>query len=211
MRLEDLTGQRFGRLTVIERAPNKGNKTMWLCKCDCGNVKTVDSYLLKSGQTMSCGCLHREMVSKQHTKHGGRHERIYAVWCCMKARCYNPNNKNYADYGGRGTTVCNEWTDKATGFQTFREWAMKNGYKDTLSIERKDVNGHYEPSNCRWATQKEQCNNRRSNHMITYDNRTMTLTQWSEELGINRGTLDTRINRYHWSVEKAFTEPVKQE
>lgn len=210
MRFVDLTGQKFGRLSVIERAPNKKDRVAWLCKCDCGNEIVTTSRLLQTGQTTSCGCFHRERTKLTHTKHGGRYDKLYAVWIVMRDRCYNLKNKDYADYGGRGIIVCEEWRNSENGFQNFREWAKNNGYRESLSIERMDVNKNYEPCNCKWATQKEQCNNKRNNRIITFNGKKQTLSQWAEEVGIPRSVLLSRIDRYHWDIEKALTSPVKK-
>lgn len=203
---EDLTGQRFGRLTVIRRDDSRKKAAYWLCVCDCGNEKVVQSCHLRSGATVSCGCLHMENAFKSNwSTHGGSGTRLYAEWIGMKGRCCNKRNKRYPDYGGRGIKVCSEWLDS---FEAFREWALANGYQDDLTIERKDVNGDYCPENCCWATQKEQQNNRRNNHLLTYKGKTQTLTQWAAETGINEMALRSRINKLHWSTERALTEPI---
>ena len=145
-KLNDLTGQRFGRLTVLERTELK-----WLCKCDCGNKKIVAGGHLVSGDTKSCGCL--------RIKHGMRNTRLYSIWHGMKERCYNTKHKFYKHYGGRGIKVCEEWKND---FQTFADWALSHGYADNLTIDRIDVNGNYEPSNCQWATNAEQQRNKRN-------------------------------------------------
>ena len=133
----------------------------------------------------------------------------------MKQRCYNPKHDHYKYYGARGITICDEWLNPeiihlgcrgrfTKGYQAFKEWALENGYADNLTIDRIDVNGNYEPSNCRWITLKEQSNNTRRNHLVTYKGKTQTLTQWSEELGFNYNRVKMRLNKLHWSVEKAF-------
>lgn len=200
-KLIDLTGKKFGRLTVIERTENKGKSTMWLCKCDCGNERIVSRNNLSTGHSMSCGCLKKETITKIKTTHGKRDTRLYHIWSSMKGRCITTSNHKYKNYGGRGITICEEWLND---FQAFYDWAMANGYSDDLSIDRIDVNGNYEPSNCRWTDAKTQMNNMTTNRLITYNGKTQTVSQWADETGINRGTLITRFN-LGWEEERALT------
>ena len=198
--VNDLKGQKFGRLTVIERAKKENERhAVWLCICDCGNYVTVKSDNLKSGNSKSCGCLAKELTRQRSLKHGEFGSRLYNIWAHMKNRCNNPSDKRYKDYGGRGITFCKEWND----FESFRDWASANGYRDDLTIDRIDVNGNYEPSNCRWATIEEQANNKRNNLVYTLNGRTQTLAQWCEEYGMNYFTVYRRLG-YGWDISKAL-------
>ena len=201
MSYKDLSKQKFGKLTVIRRISDKVKPSgqhvlMYECLCECGNIVNVRAEYLKTSHTKSCGCLRKEKSS--HTTHGKTGTRIHDTWRSMKRRCYTKSHKEYERYGGRGITVCDEWKDK---FECFYEWAMQNGYNDNLTIDRINVNGNYEPSNCRWITIKEQQNNRRNNHYITYNGETLTAIQFAKKYNMNNSTLITRLNR-GWSIEK---------
>ena len=204
------------RLTVIEPADDHittgGNHyTQWLCQCDCGNHVIVRGAYLRNGNTLSCGCIQKELAQKNIKKligrqvvHNDSNTRLYKIWIGMKQRCCNKNDPRYKDYGGRGITVCDEWI---ASYENFKQWALSNNYNDALSIDRLDVNGNYEPLNCRWATTKEQQNNMRSNRVLTYKGQTHTISEWAEIVGINKSTISKRIIRSDWSVEKALTVP----
>lgn len=165
-KLIDLTGQRFGQLTVLERAENGNHKQpRWKCRCDCGKETIVFGHLLRNGNTKSCGCFSRELhgtlMKRSNLRHGdcsGAETRLYRIWGGMKNRCYNSHQINYKHYGGRGIAVCEEWLHD---FTAFRDWAMSHGYRDDLTIDRIDNDKGYSPDNCRWVTMSEQRKNQR--------------------------------------------------
>ena len=152
----DLTNKKFGKLTVIElKGKDTYKHNLWLCKCECGKETIVRGDHLKGNRVTSCGC----QVKRNHVLHGKYKTRLYKIWENMKQRCYNPKSSRYKDWGGRGIKICDEWLEN---FMNFYNWAIDNGYADNLSIDRIDNDKNYEPSNCRWATVKEQANNKRA-------------------------------------------------
>lgn len=186
----DLTGKRFGKLVVLEIDKNPNNKrTKWICVCDCGKVVSTASHQLVSGNTKSCGCKRRET---KNNKHGMRHTRIYEIWCGIKQRCYNKNDKSYSKYGGRGIFMCEEWKED---FLTFYLWSISHGYKDNLTIDRIDNNGNYEPNNCRWITHAEQQRNRTNNIFIEKCGVNKTISEWALEMNVDVKTAYQRYKR----------------
>lgn len=206
---EYMIGRKFGRLLVIERGPEQyapcgQHRDMWVCKCDCGNVKTIAEDSLRYNKTKSCGCLGTENLIKRSTKHNKFGTRIYNLWGNMNYRCNNERSDHYQYYGGRGIKVCDEWQE----FEPFYDWAMSHGYSDDLTIDRIDVNGNYCPENCRWVTPKEQANNRRNTRYLTYNGETKCVKDWENETGIQSVIIKHRIDYYGWNVEMALTESV---
>lgn len=209
----NLVGNKYNRLLVVGKTDKrtKDGCVLWQCVCDCGNKVLVSTTNLKSNHTKSCGCIKDELIktlSKKYcTTHGKRNTRLYNIYQHMRARCYNINNKDYNSYGGRGIKICDEWKND---FLSFYNWSMNNGYQDDLTIDRIDVNGNYEPKNCRWATRLVQNNNKRNLHYITYKGVTKTLSEWCTYFNLNYNTIERRINHFNWSIEKALTTPIKK-
>lgn len=194
---KDISGQKFGRLTALYKLNNYNKKgTYWLCSCECGNITIVYTGHLLNEHTKSCGCLNRE-PTKGNTKHGQTGTRLYHILDAMKQRCYNKNHKHYKHYGARDVAVCDEWRND---FMNFHDWAVNSGYDDSLTIDRIDNNGNYEPNNCRWVDYTTQNNNRRNTVYLTYNGKTQTIKEWSKELNVNAKTLYTR-NFKNWNVE----------
>jgi len=184
-------GREYGRLRVIAQLGTVNGNTVWLCKCRCGSVGLALAQDIKAGKTSSCGCYQAERNSEAHRIHGGTGSKLYDAWRAMKERCDNPDHPDYGHYGGRGIRYCEEWKD----FQNFRSWALSHGYTEGLTIDRKDNDGPYSPDNCRWATMKQQSNNRRGNIRVTLDGETMTLKQAAERTGLPYGALRERYQR----------------
>lgn len=202
-------------ILVREAGRDKAGRKLGLFECDCGNEVVKVIAWVRSGNTRSCGCLHHEAVVARNRanafKHGyafnGEHQAhpLYQAWSAMKSRCQNLNAQAYQNYGARGITVCDEWQE----FIPFRDWALCNGWRHDLQLNRIDNNGNYEPSNCNFVTPKENSNNRRNNRVIRFNGETKTLSEWSDSTGIPKGCLSMRLNKYHWPIERALTEPVR--
>lgn len=193
MRRDDLSGKRFGMLTVVQHDKSySGKNTKWICKCDCGKTVSVFRTALIVGRTKSCGCYNISRTIERQTKHGKCNTRLYRCWSDMKQRCTNKNFKEYANYGGRGINVCNEWKNS---FINFENWAMTHGYSDGLSIDRIDIDRDYCPENCRWATYYQQARNRTNNIYIEYNGKRMIAKDWAKYLGIPYETIRGRLNK----------------
>lgn len=193
-KFKDITGQKFGCLTALYRLHSYHKKgTYWLCICECGNLVEVYLQNLQSGHTTSCGCL--------KVKHNKCDTRLYSILRGIKTRCYNKNVKEYKYYGKRGIAVCDEWLND---FNAFYDWAMENGYNDTLTIDRIDVDGNYSPDNCRWIPNKEQQQNKRKTKLYTINDITKTLAEWCEVYNINYNKVYNRVYLYNWEIERAL-------
>lgn len=198
MGLINLVGHRYGRLTVLRYSHTLKEASWWVCVCDCGNEKTIRSNSLRTNNTTSCGCLHKEKLVENSTKHGFSKERLYRTWIDIKSRCFSPNTGYYSEYGGRGITMCAEWRED---FVAFREWAMSNGYRDDLTIERLDVDGGYAPHNCTWIPMSSQSINRRATRFVDFRDLTMTAIEFSKAFQINHHAVLRGINR-GWTADR---------
>lgn len=205
-KFKDMIGLKFGKLKVISRAPDRyisGKQvTMWNCHCDCGNDTVVSGHSLRNHHTESCGCGIREAS----LKHGDTGTKLYREWCGIKRRCYNQNHHSYKDYGARGITMCDEWKDDYLAFKTWAETQPNyeeflNSKKLKLSIDRINNNKGYSPDNCRFATAKEQANNRRSNKLITHNGETLTVSQWADRAGLSQQAFNVRYNA-GWTMDQ---------
>lgn len=197
---KDYTGARFSRMLVIDRRGRQPNGVaVWLCRCDCGNEKEVTQSNLVSGNVRSCGCLAKDTV----VTHGMTASPEYRAWAHMKERCSNPRVHNYNRYGGRGIKVCDRWLNSFENFIADMGPRPSSGH----SLEREEVDGDYEPGNCRWATAREQAFNRRTNHVLTFRGEAKPLTIWCEELGLDPSIVGTRLRR-GWTHERALSTPI---
>jgi hypothetical protein len=199
---QDLTGKTFGSLLVVERSTNtKHGSARWLCECHCGVRSIVQANNLKSGNTTRC----IQCQARARNTHGMSRTKIYQCWQDMWARCRNPNDTSYENYGGRGIKVCERW-------ETFENFLADMGstYTNGLELDRVDNDVDYKPENCRWVTHSQNNRNKRNNYLVTYEGETCTMAEWSDRLGIKRNTLEARIGRLGWSIDRAFTKPVQK-
>lgn len=198
-KIQDLTGKVIGKLTVIRKSPEKKyNQTTWECLCSCGNTTLVVTGSLNTGRIAGC------IKCKSNATHGLSRSKEYHAWQRIKVRCYHKNREEYKSYGGRGITVCKRWLNSFENFYADMGDCPSNSH----SIDRIDVNGNYEPSNCRWATLKEQCNNKRTNHFLEFNGESKTIQQWCDFFGLADTTVHNRLKR-GWSIEDTLTKPVK--
>jgi len=206
MNITNMIGKRFGRLLVKSQFIDNKSKNKIICDCDCGNEKIFYTDNVRRGLTTSCGCLHKERISESSIKHGLVGKRIYNIYHNMIARCYSikETNESYPRYKGRGIKVCPEWRKDINAFYS---WATENGYKENLTIDRKDNDGNYEPLNCHWIPMKDQSKNTSSNRNITFQGETMIMSDWAKKIGIKVGTLHRRLS-HGWDVKEALTIPV---
>ena len=185
----------YYKINRLYRDKNKNSKIYVNCTCICGNSKDVLLYSILGGNTKSCGCYNSRLTKERNTKHSlasrEKRDRLYNIWLDMRKRCYTQTSKSYVNYGGRGIKVCDEWDD----YLSFRSWALNNKYNDKLSLDRINVNGNYEPDNCRWADNYTQARNKRNSHFLNYNGKCLTISEWSRELGISRGTILQRLTK----------------
>jgi len=199
----DITGKRVGKLVVIKKIAegHRGCPQRWLCKCDCGKEKIISKGPLLKGNIKSCGCERKRITKENMTKHGKRQTNLYMRWLSMKGRCLNPKNKKFKNYGERGINVCDSWKND---FMSFYDWAVRSGYKKSLSLERIDVNGNYCPENCKWIPMKEQALNKTTTVYLDVFGKKMTIRDAATFFGIKEKTLRNRHKR-GWSDERAVS------
>lgn len=204
MRLIDLTGKRFGRLTVLGRSQEPSEKVKWICKCDCGTVKSINGNSLRNGNTRSCGCFKTENAKLLYSGLRQKNKALYGIWWAMRQRCNNKNSKSYHNYGGRGITVCSEWN---ASFDNFYYWSYDNGYEDGLQIDRINNDGNYSPDNCRWVDRETQANNRRNVKLYKIDGQEKSLPQWCREYNASYYTVRQRVYKLGWDIKDALIVP----
>jgi hypothetical protein len=200
----DLTGQRFGRLIALRRQENdQFGKARWLCRCDCGGETITRSNTLRKRETRSCGCLHAEAVRRSRRTHGRSRSYLYRIWCSAKARCHNPTDAHYKDYGARGITMCDAWR------ASFAQFLADVGERPSphLTLGRKDNNGPYNPENCRWESYKQQGQNKRDTILVRYKGKALTLGEWATRLGIAETALYYRLRTSGWSIQRTLETP----
>lgn len=201
--LIDIIGKRFGRLTVFSYA----GRARWNCLCSCGSFSVPEGANLRNGHTLSCGCYKRDRTSATHRTHGLAGTRVYGLYRDMINRCYRPQVKSFDCYGGRGISVCEEWR---SGFEPFYEWAVLNGYRRGLTLDRIEVNGNYEPTNCRFVTRIESARNTRTNVFIEHEGQSKTMAEWALVFMIPYKLLQQRLVRDGLSFSEAVTKPIRQ-
>ena len=207
MAFEDLTGKKYEKLTVLAYhglhvTPGGTARHLWKCRCDCGAIKIVQGASLKNGSTKSCGCWKYSKIREHNTKHGGVHDRLYGIWKNMKRRCNSPNDKRYALYGGRGISVCAEWSE----YENFKKWAYENGYNETAefgscTLDRIDNNGNYEPSNCRWTDRTTQANNTSRNRYVEFEGRKLTIAEFARVMNISKNHAWYYVNKFDKEIK----------
>lgn len=201
----DLTGNRFGRLTVIERAKNdKFKHSQWLCECDCGTKIIVSLSHLRTGYTKSCGCLKKEIAKEVHTKHGKSYDPLYIVWCGMIYRCTNPNHHSYKNYGGRGVSVCDEWKDNPN---CFIDWSISHGWKPGLQLDRINNSEGYRPENCHFVTPRINCNNTRRTRYIDGEPASLWFEKQNHHPSVNYVCFCDRFFRKGWDLDRSLLTP----
>lgn len=203
-KIDEEINKRYGYLIVLEYVATIKYFPIVLVKCDCGTIKQVRLYYLKSKSVISCGCYNKKRLGDQRRIHGcsgGKHP-LYGLWQAIKERCLNKKFEQYRDYGGRGITVCDQWLNN---FQAFYDWCIENGWKKGLDIDRRENEGHYEPGNCRFVTRSINCNNKRNNRRLYHIGETKTLTEWCQVYDINLKVVQRRLG-LGWTTERALTE-----
>jgi hypothetical protein len=197
----DLMGYVFERLTVIRESKRVNGKVFWECRCVCGEIVIVRGSSLTSKNTQSCGCLSDDALISRSRTHGRSKSRAYYSWSSMHTRCNNPKHRNFNTYGGKGIRADPQWNDFAIFYADMGDPPVG------MSLDRIDSNGHYSKDNCRWATHVQQANNRINNHIVTWEGKSQTVSQWSKELGIRSATLHRRL-RKGWDIDRALTAPL---